>query len=640
MINYAIKTNLQGVTVVQSSVESNNLTHVTEKDITSFYLKMSQSAFLDTGLLPVDGTGLLAYRQAGNHAQIVVQRSPSVNRIIWGKSERDPEAKEYFVAQPYQIYIGDILDDNFYGARIFYSPNPITSPNDPLYHTNLPNTNCRGYRGNGVGWVCLYHTEVWKNFPLGEKMARLIERCSGSEAYNDANMSETDGARFYRDHYQRQNAHLWNPVEWQLKTEKDGISWVIDQNIWIPVLVQGIDNQSYHYEEGVPLTIGMALTGNYAAYYNDSYLPKPVNSIVRQLDTNVNVMNLIKKAYVNSSSVSTVVQKPQDPYTYAVEVRQTNVTKLSKPQIEQEDEDEEEETSNHICTSCSTEIHSDDIYISPDSETFCADCFHEHYVIVDDGNTYSKEDCVWIEDLDLWVHANYAVYCDCGTPYIEEAKFQSDLPSQLRFKHWCITVDEQKLCVECCLKTDNEINAVLFEDSPQIVKCAVTQIPFPSNPKYGFKHVVVPHFDSNGNVINSFVPEHYYNDINHWPKVSPCPCGKIQNNLNQVDLIWPASPESLQDMSPDTKIPIKLVNPCVALNQLYDNPSKVEIHNNFTYGWACSQCCVHKPKSNDPMAYEWDPQSIDISVYSISNLELIHTTHTKNQNSKNNELPF
>lgn len=633
MINYAIKTNDNGVTVVQSSIKSNNLTHVTEKDIVQFYLKMSQSSFLDTGLLPVDGTGLLAYRQAGNHAQIVVQRSPSINRIIWGRSERDPQAKEYFLAQPYQIYIGDILDDNFYGARIFYSPNPITNPNDPLYHTNLPNTNCKGYRGNGVGWVCLYHTESWNNFPIGEKMARLIERCSGSEAYNDNNMSETDGTRFYQSKY-KDKSYLWNPVDWQKKTENDGINWVTDPDIWIPVLVTGIDDQANHNPNGVPLTIGMALTGNYSAYYGDNYLPKPVNAIVRQMtSSNFNVMNLIKKAYVSTNSVLSDIPKAQDPYTYAVEVRKTNVQLLSKSPIKKNQEDEDEDDSEDPqCACCDSTMHPDDIYIIPTGEIYCSDCFNEHYVSLEDGETYPKEDCVWIETLSNWYHANQVTYCDCGTPY------KDDIEENFQYKHWCINVNQNTESTLVCVGCYKE-HSFSGPDDPKIVECMVTKTSFPSNPIYGFEHYVVPYFDDLGNLVQGYVSAPSYKSIDNWSLITPCPCGKLKNTLGsaQSELVYPASSESLHDLDHAIKIPIKIIDPCVEVGQhllgtLISSPANNVAENNASCGWACAGCCVYNPGTSE---YQWDPQSIDYAVYDPKHLKIIQDTHTKNQKIKN-----
>jgi hypothetical protein len=615
MINYSITTNAQGVTVVQSSVESNSLTHVTEKDLVSFYLRISQNAFLDTGLLPVDGTGLLAYRQASNHAQIVVQRSPSVNRIIWGITERDPNAKEIYVAQPYQIYIGDILDDNFYGARIFYSPNPITNPNDPLYHTNLPNTNCNGYRGNGVGWVCLYHTDSWKNLPIGEKMARLIERCSGSEAFNDNNMSETDGTRFYRQHHNERNPHLWDPIKWQEKTEREGIDWVTHPDTWIPVLVKGIDSQSQHEPDGVPLTIGMALTGNYASYYQDTYLPKPVNAIVRQMDSsNINVMNLIKKAYVNASSVTAISYKPQDPYTYAVEVREKNVQSLSKLKKEKQ---QEEYT---VCKFCESTIETDESLVGLDNEVLCSECFNENYVVLEDGSVYSKEDCIWFEAFTCWVHANEVVYCDCEAPYMTDV-------GTSKFSHWVVFDPDNgnSMCVSCCM---SEPESFSKENDPQIVKCLVTDIPFPANPKYGFECVVVPYFDDSGNIVNGYVSKPYYYALNYWNCITPCPCGRLAKNSHQSELFLPASPESLPDIDHRTKIPIEIINPCVEVNQHLGVSTEMDLSGNYAYGWACAGCCVYDKQM---AVYRWDPQSIDYAVYDLDNLRTIHLVNSLNQ---------
>lgn len=651
MINYTIKTNATGSTVIQSVVESNNLTHVTDKDIVSFYLKMSNGAFVDTGLLPVDGTGLLAYRQAGNHAQIVVQRSPKVNRIIWGRSERDTQAGEYFVAQPYQIYIGDILDDNFYGARIFYSPIPITNPNDVLYHTNLPNTNCRGYRGNGVGWVCLYHTEVWKGFPIGEKMARLIERCSGAEAYNDANMNETDGTRFYQS--AGKPSYLWNPVDWQKKTEEEGIDWVTNLNLWMPIKVNGIDDQSHHFDDGIPLTIGMALTGNYAAYYGDKYLPKPVNAIVRQLNENNNVMQVIKKAYVASDAFGSVAFKAQDPYTYAVEVRGKNAKNISKISKNNEEEDESDDNTV-VCDSCETTMHVDEVCISPNGSTLCQDCFSEDCVVLEDGETYNKTDCIWIDSLDAWAHANDVTYCDCGSPYVDSIT-SGPKNSSLAFNHWLIHLsdvnNDEKVCVECCTG-EHSLSLKLSEEiHPQIQKCAVSGSVFPTNPLYGFKHVVIPNFAENGELVKSYVAKHVYNDINHWPRTIPCPCGKLSNfNANSSDVLMtggfttiinPETPESLKDLNAQTKVNIKTVKPIKALKEsLGLSTDDTSSKNNMSYGWACSGCCIYKDDPSNFVQYEWDPQSVDLAKYSLQDLEIVHLANFVNQANKQDELPF
>ena len=104
-----------------------------------------------------------------------------VNTILTGGSyEGDHEARKYYVAQPYRIVVADLLNGNIYGARTYYSPMPITYPQAPLYHVNLPNINCKGYRGNSVGWICLYHNEDISAYPFNEKLVKILDRCSGT----------------------------------------------------------------------------------------------------------------------------------------------------------------------------------------------------------------------------------------------------------------------------------------------------------------------------------------------------------------------------------------------------------------------------------------------------------------------------
>jgi len=172
-VNYSIVQSDEGAIAVQSTVQSFNLDHVTQKDITSFYTRFSQFSAWDTGLLPVDGSGILSIRTAGEYTQFAYQHKPGLYHVNWGKSE-GAAAAAYYLAQPYRIIICDMKEGNLLGARMFYSPYPITSPSQPLYHVNLPNINCKGYRGNGVGWICLYQNEDWTQFPLNERIVRFI----------------------------------------------------------------------------------------------------------------------------------------------------------------------------------------------------------------------------------------------------------------------------------------------------------------------------------------------------------------------------------------------------------------------------------------------------------------------------------
>ena len=76
-IKYSIEKQ-DGNILVRSTVNSFNLDHVTDKDITSYYRNVSNQALFDTGLLPLNGTGTLAIRSAGRHTQIAFQHAPAL----------------------------------------------------------------------------------------------------------------------------------------------------------------------------------------------------------------------------------------------------------------------------------------------------------------------------------------------------------------------------------------------------------------------------------------------------------------------------------------------------------------------------------------------------------------------------------
>lgn len=235
-------------------------------DVENFVAELGKTAPFNTGWMP---PGVRMFTQAGQRAQAIIECQPGINLTWWGEHESDTNAKLYELAQPYRVIIADFMNNVFYGARMFYSPVPINGPDTPLYHANVPNLNCRGYGGNGVGWICLYHNNlVEQHRTIGEKIAQVIERCSGAEAYNNANMSETDGPRFYSDHGKPD--WLTHPIYWEKKSLDEGYEWTLDDDLWIPVLVKDKDNQDKHYDNGQHLTIGMAAEGGYMAYYSDT----------------------------------------------------------------------------------------------------------------------------------------------------------------------------------------------------------------------------------------------------------------------------------------------------------------------------------------------------------------------------------
>lgn len=249
---------------ITSQIEVNGQEKIQEKSLTSFTKNFSDKIPWDTGWMPA---GLRQYSQVGHEAQMVLVLPPAINRINWGERERDKNVKTYLLAQPWRIIVTNLLNGSLLGSRMFYSPDPITSPEQPLYHQNLPNINCLGYNKTGVGWVCLYHTEDWSKLSLSEKVMRIIDRCSGVEAFNNANMRNTHGPTIYKNH--KKPNFTWGPVQWEKVTEEHGVMWTLDPDLWIPVLVNGRDDQDRHVPKGKPLTLEMVMNGEANFYYDD-----------------------------------------------------------------------------------------------------------------------------------------------------------------------------------------------------------------------------------------------------------------------------------------------------------------------------------------------------------------------------------
>lgn len=258
--------------ITRTVTVSPTLTNTDHRDLVGFATALGRRAPFDTGLLP---PGLLVLRQAGYHRQLVFQLPPAIYHTIWGRHEGDPSAGTYLLAQPWRIVIADYHHDQLGGARMFYTPQPVVTLDQPLYHANVPNLNCRGYSGTGVGWICLYP----RSAPLGETIAvsaaNVLQRCSGMEAYNDANMSQTDGPRFYQANHKP--AYTWDPAVWEAKSRTEGVDWTLDETLWLPILVDGAIDR--HVAGGVPLTLAMAMHGPARVHYHDKDVPKLTNAL-------------------------------------------------------------------------------------------------------------------------------------------------------------------------------------------------------------------------------------------------------------------------------------------------------------------------------------------------------------------------
>lgn len=420
-VNYSIINSEEGNIAVRSTVKSFNLDHVTEKDIVSFYNHFSQYSAWDTGLLPVDGTGMLSLRTAGIYTQFAYQHKPGLYHVNWSRSEGSP-ATAYYVAQPYRIIICDMKEGNLLGARMFYSPYPITNPSQPLYHVNLPNTNCKGYRNNSVGWQCLYQNEDWSALPLNERIVRFIERCSGVETFNDGNMSETDGTRFYRENNKPE--YLWNPVAWQEKSQ-EGYEWTLDESLWIPVLVKDKDDQKEHYANGNPLTLADALVGDYRAYYYDDQQTKPINAIIRpdkELSAS-DVMTYFVSAYSAATSQTTHIlnntfeasQKIKDKNGSA-EFTGSSLLNSAGHQNNNNDDDDEE---TFYCELCEDNKHIDEQYNDAYGNTVCSECLNANYVFIPSIEAHypvEDDDIVYSDYLSEYFHNSHDSVncCECG----------------------------------------------------------------------------------------------------------------------------------------------------------------------------------------------------------------------------------
>jgi hypothetical protein len=112
-VQYTIVNSEAGNIAVQSVVKSFNLDHVTSKDINSFYKNFSQYSAWDTGLLPVEGSGILSIRTAGEYTQFAYQHKPGLYHVNWGKSE-GAAAAAYYLAQPYRIIVCDMKEGNLH----------------------------------------------------------------------------------------------------------------------------------------------------------------------------------------------------------------------------------------------------------------------------------------------------------------------------------------------------------------------------------------------------------------------------------------------------------------------------------------------------------------------------------------------
>lgn len=584
-VNYSIIQSDEGAIAVQSTVQSFNLDHVTQKEITSFYSSFSQFSAWDTGLLPVDGTGILSIRTAGEYTQFAYQHKPGLHHVNWGKSE-GAAAAAYYLAQPYRIIVCDMKEGNLLGARMFYSPYPITNPSQALYHVNLPNINCKGYRGNGVGWICLYQNEDWSSLPLNERIVRFIERCSGVETYNDANMSETDGTRFYQEH--KKPEYFWDPVQWEQKSSQDGYEWTLDENLLIPVLVKSMDEQSKHVKDGVPLTFADALVGDYQAYYTDEVHTKPINAVIRpdkELDAK-KVLSYFAASYNAAANknhlLDNTFQSSQDIKEKVGSLEFTSSPLTNAPASHSSP------NSLKLCNCCEEEHEEDEISGDYYGNNVCSNCLDDHYVYIEAADSYfpnEDDNIIYIDKYNSSYHTEFdSIECceNCDEQYAAGGK------DNYISKVVCLD-NNDNVCPEC-------IHSYVHDKGLEMDNCAICSKELIASLTPGVKlaDIVVPFFDYVLNEASSNISSTILCS-SCQSKVFICPCGMMKDKTE----------EGFNHCSPTTT----------------DGPNSVTINK------ACASCVNITFDENQNIQSSFVPISINTFTKFQSELSEITSVH-------------
>ena len=463
--------------IVETNTVLAGIDSLDERDPVSFYKQISERSYLDTGILPLNGDGLLSLRKAGDRTQFVFQHSPGIYRIIWGEREGDDDADVLDLAQPYRIIIGDLVNGEMRGIRHFYSPVPITSENQILYHVNLPNTNCRGYEGTTVGWICLYHGEGYGDMTLTQRMHRMIERASGSEAYNERNMAETDGPNFYKEHYtvggpdgavDMDYSYLWDKYAWYMKTEEDGYDWTLNPDLWIPIRVNSIDHQFGHIEHGQIFTLEMAMYGNYRSYYPESCPDEDEQTLMNRLArtdlqdvSSFNVYHPIRAAFYASAKKGTV-KKPAAKEVVKVSgipgitgtLLAMKETKLVwQPASGMAPLDPSSSGGSGICPNCNTDMKDSVSVATSDGARICETCFDAYYVRVDCCSRilHGSEAFAWDEELYCRNCHSFYMCLGCSATFLDTPQ------SLLMLLDVCVECHPACICVRCGMDVEDKV---------------------------------------------------------------------------------------------------------------------------------------------------------------------------------------
>lgn len=306
-------------TGAQRSTSVGSHTLLTTMPLDEFVGTVAQHHKYESGLLP---PGVVSIRRQGPRSQYVLQTPPGLYNLIWGEFEGQSTASVYRVAMPYRVIFAEFNGAAFVGARMFYAMKRIDSYDDVLYHLNLPNVNCRGYNETSVGWVCLYQRDTSDCVTDAQRIAYVAMRCSGDEAYNDSNMEETDGTRFY-EQFRPEYQYLYSPQLWEARSERYGWEWTLENpDQWIPVRVTSRDEQDHHDDDGELLTVGAVLFGKSSYYYSDTIEVSPFND-PDYIDTH-GFNNILQSLHVNGTR--TMLDQPSTKEIIHVPRRNTSLT--------------------------------------------------------------------------------------------------------------------------------------------------------------------------------------------------------------------------------------------------------------------------------------------------------------------------
>jgi hypothetical protein len=336
-------------------------------------------------------------------------------------------------------------------------------------------------------------------------------------------MSETDGARFYQ--HRNKPEYFWNPAEWQEKSNAEGFNWTLDSDLLIPVKVKDMDNQGQHDDNGVELTLGMAMLGNYQAYYYDEQHTKMYNKVSRsdmEL-SNKDIANFVKASFA-SAPVTYTHQQKDNPYDFTISHREQNgsatldISKLFNLS---------EEEQSWVCDYCQgTQSSENDTTYDAYDNPVCEDCIENYFVHIKSVDKYYREDdqyLVYVESADTWFHQQHdtVIECtECSTSHAESGNgILQLLTVQSKFHK---DQDNTMLCSDCFIAYANNNDLELGS----CMACAKTLI---TSTGWESTYPKVKTIDIN--VINpDESTSHYVSFCDTCaPKFFVCPCGLIKD---------------------------------------------------------------------------------------------------------------